>query len=70
MESHKVSVGTRVKVGDGCNKPELRGMVGAVQRSWSNSHFQITAVLVRFEDGRYEIFWNDELEMAEKSIKA
>ncbi len=70
MDSHGVPVGTRVKVGEGYSKPDLRGMVGTVQQSWDSPYYQYAAVLVRFEDGWYELLWNQEVEKAEESVKA
>ena len=70
LDSHKVPVGTKVRVGEGYNKPELRGMVGTVQQCWSNPDYHRAAVFVRFEDGWYELFWSHEVEKAEKAIKA
>ena len=69
LESREVLVGTRVKVREGYNKPNLRGMVGAVQQSWSKPAYPHTALLVRFEDGWYELFWNHEVEKVEEAIK-
>ncbi len=70
LDSHKVPVGTKVRVREGYNKPELRGMVGTVHQSWGGPYYHYTAVLVRFEDGWYELLWNQEVEKAEESAKA
>ena len=61
----KVRVGAKVKVRKDHRKPQLRGMVGTVEERWGNPDYH-TALLVRLEDGRYEIFWHHELGEPEK----
>ncbi len=65
MERHEAQRGVRVRVGEGHRKAELRGAVGTVQQIWGNPSFA-TALLVRLEDERYELFWHHELQMAEE----
>ena len=55
----------RVQVGERYRKADLRGAVGTVQQVWGNPNFA-TALLVRLEDGRYELFWHHELQMVEE----
>jgi hypothetical protein len=70
LEPHVALVGTRVQVGEDYQRPKLRGMVGTVQQIWSSPNYHHTALLVRFEIGNYELFWNHEVEKAEASITA
>jgi hypothetical protein len=51
----------RVRVGDGYRKAELRGALGTVHQIWGNPNYS-TALLVRLEDGRYELFWHHDLD--------
>ena len=62
MRSQEVRRGTTVKVREGHRRPELRGLLGTVAQRWGNS--DCAALLVRLEDGRYELFWRRELEEA------
>ncbi len=65
MERHEARPGVRVRVVQRYRKAELRGAVGTVQQIWGNPNYR-TASLVRLEDGRYELFWHHELQMAEE----
>ncbi len=65
MERHQVRPGARVRVGEDYRKPELRGALGTVQQIGAGPNYS-TALLVRLEDGRYELFWIDELQMADE----
>jgi hypothetical protein len=56
VRSREVLRGTRVRVSEGHRKPELRGLLGTVAQRWGNSDY--TALLVRLENGRYELFWD------------
>ncbi len=67
MERHEARLGVRVRVGEDYRKAELRGAVGTVQQIWGNPNYH-TALLVRLEDGRYELFWHHELQMASSAI--
>jgi hypothetical protein len=69
VERHEARPGVRVRVGEGYRKAELRGAVGTVQQTWSNPNYR-TALLVRFEDGRYGLFWLHELQMVEDDAGA
>lgn len=60
MRSQEVRRGTRVKVREGHRTPEVRGLLGTVAQRWGKSDY--TALLVRLEDERYEMFWHHELE--------
>ena len=62
MERHEAQPGVQVRVGEGYRKAELRGALGTVQQIWGDPNYR-TALLVRLEDGRYELFWHDELQM-------
>lgn len=64
MRSREVRRGTRVRVQEGHRRPELRRLLGTVAQRWGNSEY--TAFLVRLEDGRYELFWDQELEEVEE----
>ena len=65
MERHQARPGVRVRVGEGYWKAELRGAVGTVRQIWGNPNYR-TALLVRLEDERYELFWHHELQVAEE----
>ncbi len=65
VERHEVRRGVRVRVGEGYRKAELRGAVGTVQQIWGDPNYR-TALLVRLEDERYELFWHHELNGAEE----
>ena len=60
MERHEARPGVWVRVGEGYRKAELRGALGTVQQIWGDPDYR-TAVLVRLEDGQYELFWHHEL---------
>ena len=65
MERHEVRRGVRVRVGEGYRKAELRGAVGTVQQIWGDPNYS-TALLVRLEDERYELFWHHELHIVQE----
>ena len=65
METHQARPGVRVRVGEGYRKAELRGALGTVQQIWGNPNYH-TALLVRLDDERYELFWHHELQIAEE----
>lgn len=69
MPSEEVQIGAKVRVRKDHRKPELRGLFGTVEQRWGNPKHH-TALLVRFEDGRYELFWHHELEDAEEEPPA
>jgi hypothetical protein len=63
VERHQARRGMRVQVRENYRKAELRGAAGTVQQIWSNPTFA-TAMLVRLDDERYELFWNHDLQLA------
>ena len=63
VERRQARRGVRVQVRENYRKAELRGAVGTVQQIWGNPNFA-TALLVRLDDERYELFWNHELQLA------
>ena len=65
VERHEAQRGVRVRVGEGYRKAELRGALGTLQQIWGNPNYS-TALLVRLQDERYELFWHHELQMAEE----
>ena len=65
MERHEARPGVRVRVGEGYRKAELRGALGTVQQIWGNPNYHM-ALLVRLEDGRYELFWHHDLQVAQE----
>jgi hypothetical protein len=67
VERRQIRPGVRVRVREGYRKAELRGALGTVQQIWGNPNYH-TALLVRLEDERYELFWHHELQMAEEAI--
>jgi hypothetical protein len=65
MRLEEVRLGARVRVREGYRKLEMRGFLGTVEQRWGNPHHH-TALFVRLEDGRYELFWDHELEEVEE----
>jgi hypothetical protein len=64
VSSQEVQLGTRVRVREGHGRAELRGLLGTLDQRWGNSDYP--AFLVWLEDGRFELFWDYELEEAEE----
>jgi hypothetical protein len=64
VSSQEVRLGTRVRVREGHGGAELRGVLGTLDQRWGNSDYP--AFLVWLEDGRFELFWDYELEEAEE----
>jgi hypothetical protein len=60
MHLEEVRLGARVRVREGYRKPEMCGLLGTVEERWGNPNNH-TALLVRLEHGRYELFWDHEL---------
>lgn len=52
--------GARVRVRGGPRHPSLEGMAGTVMRTYRSS--DRTALHVRLDDGRWQLFWPHELE--------
>ena len=64
VSSQDVRLGTRVRVREGHGRAELRGLLGMLEQRWGNSDYP--AFLVWLEDGRFELFWDYELEEVEE----
>ena len=64
MHAQEVRRGTRVRVSEGHRRPKLQGLLGTVAQRWGDSDY--TALLVRLGDGRYELFWDHDLEEVEE----
>ncbi len=64
MSSQEVQLGTRVRVREEHGRAELRGLLGTLDQRWGNSDYP--AFLVWLEAGRFELFWDYELEEAEE----
>jgi hypothetical protein len=58
--------GTLVRVREGHWKADFAGMLGTIQHCWGQSEH--AAVEVRLEDGRSELFWLTDLEVADGAI--
>jgi hypothetical protein len=63
MESHEFRPGARVRIGEGYRRAELRGALGTVRQISGNPNVA-TPLLVRLDDGRYELFWHHDLHLA------
>ena len=61
VRSQEVRRGTTVKVREGHRRPELRGLLGKVAQRCDN--FDYTALLVRLDNGRYELFWDHDRDL-------
>jgi hypothetical protein len=68
VPSEEAQVGAKVRVRNDHRKPELWGMVGTVEQRWGKPNH--TALLVRLEDGRYELFRHHELAEVEEEPPA
>jgi hypothetical protein len=64
LESHEALIGTRVRVLESDDKPELWGMVGTIEQRYG--HRDYIAVDVRLDDGRSQLFWAYGLEAVEE----
>ena len=60
-------IGARVRVLGGRRVPHLEGMVGTIERIYRSSGR--TAVHVRLADGRWQLFWLEELELPGENPK-
>lgn len=65
MEPHEARAGVPVRVKEGYRKRDLVGMRGTVQKCWGSLDY--LAVDIELEDGRSELLWFHQLEVAEKS---
>jgi hypothetical protein len=64
LESHEARPGMLVRVREGYRKSEFDGMLGTVKRTFG--HPDYAAVDVKLEDGRLELFWHHQLDIADK----
>ncbi len=60
MRPEETRVGMRVRVVDGRRNPPLLGAVGTIERTYRSS--ERTALHVRFDDGRWQLLWPQEVE--------
>ena len=66
LEPYEARRGTVVRVREGHWKTDFAGMLGTVQKVWSQSEH--AAVDVLMEDGRLELFWLPNLDPVEEDI--
>ena len=66
MKWYEARRGTTVRVREGHWKADFAGMLGTIQHSWGQSEH--AAVDVWLEDGRSELFWLTDLEVADEAI--
>lgn len=66
IEGYEARKGTVVRVREGHWKTDLAGLLGIVQECWGNSEH--AAVDVLLEDGRLELFWIPDLDLADKDM--
>lgn len=66
MKWYEARRGTTVRVREGHWKSEFAGMLGTIQYCWGQSEH--AAVDVRLEDGRSELFWLTDLDVADEAI--
>ena len=59
----RIQHGARVRVVEGRRVPHLLGIAGTVERSYRSR--ERTALHVRFDDGRWQLLWPEELEPLE-----
>ena len=63
IEGYEARRGTVVRVREGHWKTDFAGMLGTVQKAWGQSGY--AAVDVLMEDGRLELFWLPNLDVAD-----
>lgn len=63
MHPEEVRIGARVKVSEERRRPDLRGLVGTVEKKYGRSDYP--ALDVRLENGTRELFWYYQLEETE-----
>ena len=66
IDWHEARRGTVVRVREGHWKTEFAGMLGTIQDCWGRSEH--AAVDVLMEDGRLELFWLPNLDVAEEDV--
>ena len=66
MEVREALIGTVVRVREGHRKPELEGMVGVIEGVWGGPEY--TVLDVRLDDGRSELFWFHQVQVAEIEV--
>jgi hypothetical protein len=66
MEWYEARRGTLVRVREGHWKADFAGMLGTIQDCWGQSEH--AAVDVMLEDGRSELFWISDLDVADEAI--
>ena len=62
IESYEARPGTVVRVREGHRRPELEGMGGTIEQCWGSPDY--LALDVRLKDGRSELFWFHQLDIA------
>ena len=65
MQSNEALPGVVVRVREGQRRPQFAGMLGTITQTFG--HPDYTAVDVLLEDGRAELFWHHQLDMAEEA---
>lgn len=65
MSWYEARRGTLVRVRDGHWKADFAGMLDMIRHCWGQSEH--AAVDVRLEDGRSELFWLPDLEVADEA---
>jgi hypothetical protein len=68
MNEREAMVGARVRVLGTDSRPELRGMLGTIEKRYG--HPDHLALDVRLDYGQYELFWAHGLEAAGEAIGA
>lgn len=68
MQSNLARPGVVVRVREGYRKPQFDGMLGTITQTFG--HPDYTAVDVLLEDGRAELFWHHQLDIAEEAAGA
>ena len=66
MKWYEARRGTVVRVREGHWKTDFAGMLSTVQKVWGQSEH--AAVEVLMEDGRSELFWLPDLDVADEAI--
>ncbi len=61
MRPEEAHVGMRVRVADGYRMPGQLGVLGTIERTYRSK--ERTALHVRFDDGRWQLMWPEEVEL-------